>query len=113
MVSMPDKFTPATPEWQVRIRALVKKYQTEIAKTHPITNDWQWNVNDYGYLGVNIQANGTLVWYDHRHNTLDGNAWGAEQPIQDFLDNGPKYPNLDVPEEVLAQVYAKGLAQRG
>ena len=65
--------------------------------------EWTWNHRaGLGYDGVHTREGPFLVWYTHRHHTLEGGGARIQQ-FGDLLRDGPPVP---VPDDILAEVMA-------
>lgn len=95
-VTLPD--TPWQTNWEAQFARLLAEAQAEMALPPP--QDWTWNVTQWGYEGVTLEAEG-LLWYSHSHNTLAGGGANA-QSLTSFLADGPA--DSTVPEDVLSKL---------
>jgi hypothetical protein len=92
------RLEPLLTSWEERYQRFVG--ETAVSPTTTTRNDWNWNVTQWGYEGVHLEANG-LLWYDHRHNTMDGGGGATEQSYASFLVEGTTFA---IPEDVLGEV---------
>jgi len=84
--------------WQDTQR-LIAEVPAEVSSN--LDQDWTWNVTQWGYEGVRLEAEG-LLWYSHSHNTMDGGSMANVQSLTSFLESGPA--DKSVPEDVLARI---------
>lgn len=90
---------PLLTEWEARYKGFLTVPPTDSELKSP--DDWNWNVNQWGYEGVSLQADG-LLWYSHRHNTMDGGSGAHLQSLASFLEEGPS--DKGIPEDVLGSL---------
>lgn len=84
---------PMLTEWD-------SSWSDAVRATHK--TEWIWGEDQWGYEGVRLEEGG-LLWYSHRHNTLDGSALASFQTLDDFRSQGTF---IAVPAEILSEVIA-------
>lgn len=99
LLSMDLPTEPLLMKWEAQYQRFVTDSPTDSELKS--RDDWNWNVNQWGYEGVSLQADG-LLWYSHRHNTMDGGSDAHLQSLASFLEEGPA--DKRVPEDVLGRV---------
>ncbi|MDX2041779.1 MAG: WD40 repeat domain-containing protein [Acidobacteriota bacterium] len=90
---------PLLTEWEARYKGFLTVSPTDAELKS--RDDWNWNVNQWGHEGVSLQADG-LLWYGHRHNTMDGGTGAQLQSLASFLEEGPT--DKGIPEDVLGRL---------
>lgn len=93
LLDMPPQ--PLPTRWQAQFQQLAALASAATTRT-----DWNWNVTQWGYDGVRLQAE-ELLWYSHSHNSMDGGGGAIAQSLPDFVAQGTRFP---IPEELLAEV---------
>jgi hypothetical protein len=87
---------PLLTNWQAQYARLLAAAPSEPTSGR----DWNWNVRQWGYEGVTLEAEG-LLWYSHSHNTMGGGG-AHTQSLPSFLADGPS--DSRIPEDVLSKL---------